>query len=711
MRNLISNLFLSALLPVMVCAQGTTDPMKASAENPLLRPWSGPYGGCPPFASVKVSDFRPALLAAMEMKRAEIDRIARNPEPATFENTFVALESAGQTYQQVRAVYDVWSANLNSDEFGKTEAEMEPLKAAFEDEISQNEALFRRIKTVYESPDFQKRSEEDRRLGWRRYFNFVLAGALLDSQAKAKVTAINQKLAGLYTRFSQNLLADERDLFLEITSSADLGGLSPSQTDAARSLAAAKGKPGSWIIANTRSSVDPFLTYSDRRDLREKVWRMFINRGDNGGPSDNNAIITEILLLRARRALLLGYETHAHWRLANMMAQKPEKAMALMESVWGPAVALVKKEVAEMQAIADREGAGIRIEPWDYRYYAEKVRKDRYDLDQNEVKKYLQLEKLKEGMFWVAGELFGLRFTPVRDVPVFHPDVQVYKVTDGKTGRLSGLWYFDPYARPGKRSGAWMTAYRDQHRVGGKEVITLVSNNSNFLKGKPGEPVLISWDDAETLFHEFGHALHGLCSNVTYPTLSGTSVPQDYVEFPSQILERWLSTGPVLQKYALHYRTGKPMPEDLAARINRASAFNQGFQTVEATASALVDMQMHLAGEKMIDPDAFERETLQKLGMPSEIVMRHRTPQFSHIFSSDEYSAGYYSYLWSDVISADAFEAFAEAPGGAYDKEVARRLFENVFSAGNKTDPALAYPKFRGKEPSPAALMKNRGLK
>jgi peptidyl-dipeptidase Dcp len=463
-----------------------------------------------------------------------------------------------------------------------------------------------------------------------------------------------------------------------------------------------------WLIANTRSSFDPFLTYATRRDLREKVWRMFVNRGDNGDKNDNNAIISEVLQLRAERAKLLGFPTHAHWRLENAMAKTPERAMELMEAVWKPAVARVKEEVADMQALADKEGAKLTIEPWDYRFYMEKVRKAKYDLDQNEIKPYLQLEKLREGMFWVAGELFGFNFTPVSNVPVYHPDVKVWEVTDKSSGRHIGLWYFDPYAREGKRSGAWMNAYRDQQRMD-KEITTIVSNNSNFVKGKPNEPVLISWDDAVTLFHEFGHALHGLSSNVTYPSLSGTNVARDYVEFPSQLLEHWLSTPEVLQKFALHYETGKPIPQGLVDKINQAATFNQGFATVEYLASALVDMKLHLAGSQKIDADKFERETLAQLGMPREIVMRHRTPQFGHVFSGDGYSAGYYSYLWSDVITADAFGAFTEGKG-AYDKAVAQKLVQNIFSVGNTLDPADAYRKFRGRDPEVSALMKKRGF-
>ncbi len=678
--------------------------------NPLLKEWSGPYGGVPAFNLVKINDFKPALETAMKQKQAEIDAIANSKAPATFENTIVALEKCGMALARVRTYYDIWSSNLNNPEFEKVEAEMEPKLAAFNDKITQNEGLFKRIKAVYQAPETKNLSSEQQRLVWRRYMNFVLDGAEMQAESKAKVSEINQKLAGYFTRFNQNQLADEGGLFLELKNEFDLEGLPASVKDAAKNLAKSKGKPDSWIIANTRSSIDPFLTYSARRDLREKAFNLFTNRGDNGDAHDNNAIITEILLLRAERAKLLGYPTHAHWRLANTMAGTPEKAMTLMEKVWRPALRLVRSEVAEMQKLADEEKAGIKIAAWDYRYYAEKVRKASYDLDQNEVKQYLQMEKLREGMFWVAGELFGFDFTRVQDVPVFHPDVQVWKVSRKGSGELVGLWYFDPYARPGKRSGAWMNAYREQFRMDGKEVPTIVSNNSNFIKGNPGEPVLVSWDDAETMFHEFGHALHGLCSNVTYPSLSGTNVAQDYVEFPSQVMERWLSTTEVLQKYALHYKTGQPIPMSLVEKISNASKFNQGFQTVEATASALVDMKLHLAGGRKIDPDAFEKETLAELSMPEEIVMRHRTPHFGHIFSSDGYSAGYYSYLWSDVISADAWEAFEQAPGKAWDKETSKKLHDFVFSVGNTIDQAEAYRKFRGRDPETSALMKSRGL-
>lgn len=679
-------------------------------NNPLLMPWKGPFGGLPAFDQVKVVDFKPAFAIAMRENLEEIARVANNQKEPNFQNTIIGFERAGRTLSRVRTYYDVWSAGMNSPEFEKVEEEMEPLLAAHKDRIYQNEALFQRIKAVYKSAEYKKLTPEQQRLTWRIYTNFEFFGANLNENDKKTVGDINAKLAGLYSKFNQNQMADEKEKMVEITNSADLDGLPQELKDAAKDAAIARKKPQSWLILNTRSSVDPFLAFAHNRSMREKVWRMFTNRGDNGDANDNNGLIPQILILRAQRANLFGYETHAHWRLTNTMAKTPQNAMNLMEAVWKPAVMMVHKEVTDMQAIANEEGNNIKIEPWDYRYYAEKVRKAKFDLDQNELKPYLQMEKLREGMFWVAGKLFGLEFKQLEKIAVFHPDVRVFQVNRIADGKPIGLWYFDPFARPGKRSGAWMNAYREQYRMDGKETLTIVSNNSNFIKGKPGEPVLISWDDAETLFHEFGHALHGLCSNVTYPTLSGTNVSQDYVEFPSQVLERWLSTPEVLNNYALHFQTGKPMPAELVEKIHKAAKFNQGFTSVEAIAAALVDMKLHLMGGAMIDPDAFERNTLTDLGMPKEIVMRHRLPHFGHIFSSDEYSAGYYSYLWSDVLSSDAWAAFTEAKG-PYDPFMAKKLLEHVFSVGNTVDPAEGYRQFRGRDPQTDALMIDRGFK
>jgi peptidyl-dipeptidase Dcp len=709
MRDLILRSIVLLLAVTMLANIPTNTSHAVTDDNPLLAKWEGPFGGIPPFDRVQIPLFKPALEAAMAEQLAEIQRVANDPASPDFENTIVALERAGQSLDRVATLYGVWGATMSGPEYQAVQREMAPRLAAFNDQITQNEALFKRIEAVYNSPAKAKLTSEQQRLAWLYYTNFVRAGARLSPEAKKRLSEINQQLAGLYTKFSQNVLAEETDQFIVLKSEDELAGLPQSLRDAAAAAAESKKQqPGTWVIMNTRSSIDPFLTYSDRRDLREKAWRMFVNRGDNGGEHDNNTIITEVLQLRAERAKLLGYATHAHWRLENSMAKTPERAMELMEAVWKPAVARVHEEVTDMQALADKEGAKIKIEPWDYRYYMEKVRKAKYDLNQNEIKPYLQLEKLREGIFWVAGELFNFNFTPVTNVPVAHPDIRVWEVTDKTTKKHIGLWYFDPYARAGKRSGAWMNAYRTQERING-EITTIVSNNSNFVKGKPGEPVLISWDDATTMFHEFGHALHGLNSNVTYPSLSGTAVPRDYVEFPSQLLEHWLSTPEVLQKFALHYQTGKPIPQELVDKIKKSATFNQGFATVEYLSAALIDMKLHLAGDKKIDPDAFERETLAQLGMPKEIVMRHRTPQFLHVFSSDGYSAGYYSYLWSDVLTADAFGAFVEGKG-PYDRAVAERLRKNIFSIGNTVDPAEAYRSFRGRDPKVDALMKKRGF-
>ncbi|MBA2380090.1 MAG: M3 family metallopeptidase [Blastocatellia bacterium] len=681
-----------------------------SQDNVLTAEWKGPYGGVPAFDRVRIADFKPALEAGMAEQLKEVDAITNNSAAPTFENTLAAMERAGDKFRRVATIYYIWARNMNNAEFSAVEREMAPQLAAFSDKINQNEALFKRIEAVYNSPEKAKLTPEQQRLAWVYYTNFVRAGARLNTEQKARLSEINQSLAGLFTRFNQNLLKDENEQFIVIKNEADLAGMSQAYKDSAASAAAAKDNKGAWIIQNTRSSVDPFLTYAENRQLREKVWRMFITRGDGGGATDNKAIISEILQLRAERAKLLGFETHAHWRLENAMAKTPERAMELLEAVWTPAVARVKEEVADMQALADKEGAKITIEPWDYRFYMEKVRKDRYDLDANEVKEYLQLDKIRDGMFYVAGELFNFTFIPVKagTVPVFHPDVTVWEVKDKTNGKHVGLWYFDPYARDGKVSGAWMNAYRSQSRFDGEKT-TIVSNNSNFVKGRPGEPVLISWDDATTMFHEFGHALHGLSSNVNYPTLSGTAVPRDYVEFPSQLLEHWLSTPEVLQKFAVHHKTGKPIPQELVNKIEKAATFNQGFATTEYLASAFIDMKLHLAGSKEIDVAKFEKETLDALGMPREIVMRHRTPQFAHAFGSDGYSAGYYSYLWSDVITADAFGAFREGKG-AYDREVGQRLVRYIFSVGNTLDPAEAYRHFRGRDPRVEALMIKRGF-
>lgn len=681
-----------------------------SSDSILLQPWDGPYGGVPPWKDVKVDEFSAAFDAAIKQANDDIQEIANNPAAPTFQNTLVALEDAGRALNRLEAIFGVYQSSLNLGQVPDIERVVAPKLSRHADSITQNDKLFARIETVYQSDEMKNLAPAEQRLVEKTYKSFVRRGAKLNQADKEELSSINTALAGLFTQFSQNVLADEGSYVTWIDDQEDLAGLPESlianMAAAADEAAGDDPKPGNWAVTNTRSSMDPFLTYADNRALREKVWRNYYSRGDNGDQRDNNEIISSILKLRARRAKLLGYPTHAHWRLEPQMAATPEAAMQLMMAVWPKAVARVQQEVADMQAIADQENADIRIEPWDYRYYAEKVRKAKYDLDFNQVKPYLQLDKLKEAMMWASGQLYGFEYRRLRDIPVFHPDVEVWEVT--RDGEHVGLWYFDPFARRGKRSGAWMTAYRIQENLD-SPVTPIVSNNSNFVKGQAGEPVLISWDDAVTLFHEFGHALHGLASDCRYPSQAGTSVARDYVEFPSQLNEHWLPTPEVLKKFAVHYETGEPMPAELLKKIEQAATFNQGFATVEYLASALVDMQLHLAGDTPIDPDQFEKQTLAELGMPAEIVMRHRTPQFSHIFASDGYSAGYYSYLWSDALTADAAEVFEEA-GSYYDPDVARSLRENIMSVGDTIDPAEGFRRFRGRDVDTRALLRKRGF-
>lgn len=676
--------------------------------NPMLKKWIGPYGGVPAFNDYKISDFNLAFHFAIDEKFKEIDVIANNTKSPNFDNTILALELSGKAYSRVMTVFGIYSSNLNSSDFEPIEAEISAKIADVSSKFYQHKKLFLRIEALYNSPLTKKLPNDQQRLIGLYYTNFVREGAKLNETAKADVAVINQKLAGFFSTFSQNLLAEENNQFVELTTESDFDGLPAEFKNAAIAQAKQRELKVLGCVSNTRSFIEPFLTFSTRRDLREKAWKMFVSRGDNNNDKDNKLTLVEILKLRAEKAKLLGFPTFAHWSLSNTMAKNPDHTLELMEAVWRPAVSQVNNDVAEMQKIVTAEGNNFEIAPWDYRYYSEKVRKEKYDLDQNEVKQYLQLEKLREGMFWVAGELFNLKFKQIFNIPVYHNDVRVWEVSNTISGKVVGLWYFDPYARKGKRSGAWMNAYREQHKLDGN-VITIVSNNCNFIKGNDKEPVLISWSDATTLFHEFGHALHGLCSDVTYPSLSGTAVARDYVEFPSQILERWLSTPEVLKVFALNYKTSESIPQTLVDRIQKASSFNSGFATIETISSSLIDMKLHLAADEIIDPTIFEQETLAKLDMPKEIVMRHRTPQFGHIFSSDDYASGYYSYLWADVISADAFEAFTEA-NGPYDKVVAKRLLNTIFSVGNTTDQEEAYKAFRGRAPKIDALMRARNF-
>lgn len=679
-----------------------------AAKDLLLAEWTGPFQGVPAFDKVDLKGLIPALEEAMAMQLAEIDAIANNKELATFENTIVEMERSGKALDRIFTYWGIWSSNASSAEFREIQKEMSPKLSAFFSKITQNEKLFSRISSVYKGEEFKSLRKDQQRVVWLTYNSFAQNGATLNKVDKKRYAEINQRLAQLHTQFSNNVLADEENYVLFLDDS-QLAGLPESVIKAAAGAAESRDQKGKFAITNTRSSMDPFLTYSDDRKLRQKVWETYYNRGDNGDEFDNNTIIKEILTLRHERVGLLGYKNYASWRLEDRMAKTPENAMNLMEQVWPAAIARVDEEVADMLALG-KELHGIeKIEPWDYRYYAEKVRKQKYDLDSDEVKQYLQLDKLREAMFYVAGRLFNFDFKPVAEgsVPVFHDDVRVWEVTDKKSGEHIGLWYLDPFSRKGKRSGAWATTYRSFTTFDGKTNV-LSSNNSNFVKGADGEPTLISWDDAETYFHEFGHALHFLASNVAYPTLNGGV--RDYTEFQSQLLERWLTTDEVIDKYLVHYKTGEPIPAELVAKIKEAATFNEGFKTTEYLASALIDMKLHTTDPANIDPDAFERDTLTALNMPEAIVMRHRTPHFGHVFSGEGYSAAYYGYMWAEVLTSDAAEAFAQAPGGFYDKEVAAKLVEHLFSVRNAVDPAEAYRAFRGRDAQVDALMRDRGF-
>lgn len=676
--------------------------------GPLLEPWGGPHGGIPPFDRVRVEDFKPAIAQGMDLMRNEITALTSRKTAPSFKSVVEVFEDLGRPLGRAQNLLGVYTAGMNDKAMQAVETELAPVLAAFGDEIVQNTALFQQLKAVYDGRAAANLKPDQLRLVETHYARFARQGAALDGPGKARLAEINQRLASLFTTFRQNQLGDEEEHTLVVETEDGLAGLPEPVKASAAEAAKERGLPGKWVFTNTRSSMEPLLVFAASRALREKGWRMWVNRGNNGDSRDNNKVASEILRLRAERARLLGYPTHAHWIVEDNMAGTPEAAMALVMRVWKAAVARAREEIADMQRVVDAEGGGFKIEPWDYRHYAEKVRKAKYDIDQNEVKAHLQLEKMVEGMFWAAGRVYGLRFVELKGVPVFHPDVRVYDVRRG--GRRVGLFYFDPYSRPGKNSGAWMSEYRTQERF--KETVTpIVSNNSNFVKSRPGEPTLISWDDANTLFHEFGHALHGLLSNVTYPTLAGTSAKRDFVEFPSQVNEYWLETPELLQRFAIHFQTGKPIPKTLVDRVLEAKNFNQGFDTVEYLASAIYDMRIHLAATPNADinPSEFEQTLMAEIGCPKEIVMRHRPTAFAHIFSSDAYSSGYYVYIWADAMTADVYEGFLEK-GGLYDKDACKLLEKSIMSVGNSIPPDEAFRRFRGRDVDTNALMRDRGF-
>jgi len=675
-------------------------------SNPLTAPWTAPFG-LPPFDQIRAEHFRPAFDAALAEHRNEIDAIAKNPAEPDFENTIDALERAGKLLTDVGSVFWNLTATDSTPELQEIERDMATALSRHASEISMNPELFRRVEALHDKREGLGLTAEQRRVLELTYKNFVRAGARLGPEDKARMTSILERLAGLSTRFSQNVLADESSwvLFLE---EGDLDGLSPDFRAAAARIAAERGAPGKYAVTLARSSAEIFLQSSERRDLREIVFRAWASRGENGGDADNRALIREILDLREERARLLGFETFAAYKLDDTMAKTPAAVRDLLNRVWTPALARAAEERAHIQALVEKEGANFTVAAHDWRHYAEKVRKSLYDLDQASLRPYFQLEKIMAAAFDVAEKLFGLRFVEQKGLRLYHPDVRAFEVLD-ENGKHVALFLADYFARPSKRSGAWMSDFRSQHRLDG-EVRPVIVNVMNFTRGADGAPTLLSLDDARTLFHEFGHGLHGMLSDVTYPLVAGTNVARDFVELPSQLYEHWLLEPAVLRQFALHAETGEPMPDDLLERIIASRHFNQGFATVEFCASAHVDLDIH---ETPMSPDfdaaAFERERLSQLSMPQEIIMRHRLPHFSHIFSGDGYSAGYYSYLWAEVLDADAFEAFKET-GDPFAPEVAAKLKEFVYAAGGKQDAGDAYVAFRGRMPTVEPLLRQRGF-
>jgi peptidyl-dipeptidase Dcp len=677
---------------------------RVQAEPLMLQPWTGPYDGVPPWDKVKPADFPSAFDAAMKSAKADFEAILSNPEPITYDNTIKASELSGAKVSRLFAIWGVHSSNLSNAKIRKIQGVWEPKISAFFNELQLDARWFQRVQYLYNQREQLDLDKAQLRLLERTYDGLIENGALLKPAQKAEVIRIETELSKQFSGFQGKVLADE-ETFILLTDPADLAGLPDSFVASLKAKAESKKQKG-WAVANTRSAIQPFLENSTRRDLREKIWRAFISRGDNNDANDTNATIASILKLRQQRAELLGFKTHAHYRMSDTMAKDPERAMELMMKVWPAAVARVKEEVADMQAIADKDNAGITIEPWDYRYYAEKVRKAKYDLDQNELKPYFQLDNMVAAMFDAAGKLYGMSFKEnTGTIPAFEKEVRTFEVN--RDGKLIGIFYLDNFARDGKRSGAWMTTYRDQYKLSGKNNIVLASNNNNFVKGAGGKPTLISIDDATTLFHEFGHAIHYLNYNITWPGLGET--PRDFVEYPSQVNENWLLTPYILSTYAKHAETGQPIPQAMVDKIKASDTFNQGFATVEYLSSAILDMMLHNRSEPVSDPRTFEKETLAKIGMPKEMVMRHRLPQFNHLFSDDGYSAGYYSYLWSEAMDADTWAAFTEK-GDVWDKETAERFRSMLLSTGNETDRIEAYRTFRGRDPDVKYIMKKRGF-
>lgn len=674
--------------------------------NPFFEIWNTPFE-TPPFDRIAAEHYRPAYQRALKDHNDEIAAIRNNSDPATFDNTIAALERSGRLLTRVEAVFGNLASSHTNDELQAIELEMAPVLAQHWNAIYLDTVLFARIDDLYARRATLGLTSEALKVLERYHLDFVRAGARISGAAREQYAKIAERLATLGTEFAQNVLADEQETVLPL-SETDVAGLPEFAREAAAEVAKERGVDAPYAVTTSRSSAEPFLQFAADREMREKLWRLWTRRGDNDDAHDNKKIVAEVVRLRAMRAHLLGYPSFAHYKLADSMAKTPETARALLEQVWRPARARALEERDALQALIAEDGQNFALAPWDWRYYAEKLRKARYDLDEAELMPYLPLDRMIEAAFDTAAKLFGLSFAERRDIPLYHPDVRVWEVK--KSGRHVGLFYGDYFARSSKRGGAWMSSFRDQERLDG-EVTPLIVNTCNFPRPPEGETALLSFDEAKTLFHEFGHGLHGLLSNVSYPRLSGTNVARDFVELPSQLYEHWLEEPAVLEKFAVHYKTGEPMPKTLLEKMRAARNFNKGFDTVEFLSSALVDMDFHsLRDVDTLDVTAFQQKSLDAIGMPKEIVMRHSSPHFLHIFGGDGYSAGYYSYLWSEVLDADGFRAFKEA-GDPFHAATAARLYEYIYSSGGTRDFAEAYRQFRGRDPDVEALLEGRGLK
>ncbi len=673
------------------------------STNPFFESWNTPFAA-PPFAQIRAEHFRPAYERAFAEHAREIAAIAENPATPTFENTIVALEQSGRLLARIDLVFGNLAASDTNDELQSIERDLAPLHARHWSSIFLNADLFHLIDDIFTRRSALELDAESLRVLERYQLDFVRAGANLGEEERKRYAQVSERLAELGTAFGQNVLADEQSFLLPLQES-DLDGLPDFAREAASGIAKERGSDAPFAITTSRSSAEPFLQFSDRRDLREKVFKALTKRGDNDSAHDNKKLIAEIVTLRTERAKLLGYSTFADYRLADTMAQTPDTARILLDQVWTAARSRALEERDALQTVVAEEGSNFSLAAWDWRYYAEKLRKERYDFDEAEIIPYLQLDKMIEAAFDTAHRLFGLSFTERKDIPVYHPDVRVWEVIRG--GEHVGLFFGDYFARPSKRGGAWMSSFRDQENIDGR-ITPIIINTCNFPKAKPA---LLNFDEAKTLFHEFGHALHGLLSNVRFPRLAGTNVARDFVELPSQIFEHWLEESAVLEKFAVHVETGKPMPKALLEKLNAARNFNQGFATVEFLGSAFADLDFHaLENPGDVDVAALEKQSMARIGMPDEIAMRHRPTHFLHIFDGDGYSAGYYSYMWAEVLDADGFRAFKEA-GSAFDTATAKRLHDYIYSAGGTRDYAEAYRLFRGRDPKIDALLEGRGLK